>query len=255
MKKFLATVLAALALAACDTGYAPRNYTEDTPRREEPQGEEPQGELPVFEGLAGTKWLWGQSLLEFGETAVRFRAIAPDYPYTVTGGELPEGEAGGGTITGLGDFIINPERDTLEILNYRNNSPATGTGELEGDSRLSYNAVFRRRDPVELTEEYLAELATTTVVGTEWNVGGTGGGSNSDRFKACQWIIFFTGDRLVNQSGDSTQTFVDRYTFDAEERRGWIYYINDFVINPAWTTLHIPSYKQYGHTMDCARVW
>jgi hypothetical protein len=239
-----------------DTGFRiAGTITDDGGTKGDGWEEDEDDSLPAFTGLSGTKWLWGQSLLEFGDTTVRFRGKTPDYTYTVTGGALVEGEDGGGNITVLGDFIINAERDTLEIVNYRNNDPASGTGELEGDSQHRYNAVFHRRNPEALTAEYLAELAVSTVVGTEWNVGGVGGGNNGDRFKNCQWIIFFTGSRVVNQSGDSTQTFVDKYTFNAAKRKGWIYFINDFIIRANWDTLHIPSYKVYGHTMDCARVW
>jgi hypothetical protein len=251
-KKFLLAALAALAIAGCDTDIDPRESSADDETLEEEELDEQQ-DLPAFTVLAGTKWLWGQSLLEFTDSnTVKFRGAGPAYGYTTTG--ITEGAPFGGTITTLGAFTVNADRDTLEIVNYRNNYPATGTGELEGDSQHTYNAVFRRRDPAALTAEYMAELSKKTVVGTEWNVGGVGGGDNGDRFKNCQWIVFFTKDRVVNQSGDSTQTFVDMYTFNSGNRHGWIYFINDFIIRADWDTLHIPSYKVYGHTMDCARV-
>jgi hypothetical protein len=244
------------ALCSCDHESDPRDTLENNSEEQnedDPGEEEIKAGLPTFTGLAGTKWLWGQSLLEFNDNGtVRFRGRAPDYPYTVDGGTLVDGQPGGGAITTLGTFTINAERDTLEILNYRNNAPAEGTGTLEGITK-TYNAVFLRRDPATLTQEFLTELSTSTMVGTEWNVGGVGGGSNGDRFKNCQWIIFFNKTEAVNQSGGGV--FVDTYTFNKEKRRCQIYYINDFIIRSNWDSANTPSYKEYNHAMDYARVW
>jgi hypothetical protein len=230
-----------LCFSSCDLTVPPPVESpqgQDTGESQEPGAE--AGELPAFSGLAGTAWLWGQSLLVFGESTVRFRGRSPDYPYTVSG--LPEGEAGGGAIATLGDFVINAARDTLEIINYRNNGPALN--DITKETKV-FNAVFARKNPEGL-------VIPRTIVGTEWNVGGVGGGSNGDRFKQCQWIIFFNKDELVNQSGGGV--FIDAYTFDGD-RRGWIEYINNFVLTSNWDTMNIPSYKQYGHSMVCARVW
>jgi formylglycine-generating enzyme required for sulfatase activity len=240
------------------TGFRVARTVEDDGGGSTDDGYETEAEdgMPPFTVLAGTKWLWGQSLLEFTETTVRFRGREPSYPYTLSGG-LVEGQPAGGTISTLGAFTIDDNRAVLEILNYRNNYPATGTGDLEGDSQTTYNAVFRRKNPAALTPEYLSELSTRTVVGTEWNVGDAGdmGADNGARFKQSQWIVFFTKDRAVNRSGDSTQTFVDTYRFNKDRRRCDIYYINDFTIYQNWDTAYTESYKQYGHSMSYARVW
>jgi hypothetical protein len=261
IKAIPALAAAVLLLFACAMEVPdPRDDSSDDPVEELPPVEDIPAieELPPFEGLAGTTWLWGQSLLEFnGESGtVRFRGRAPDYNYTLDGGFVA-GQSAGGTITTLGAFTINAERDTLEILNYRGNYPATGTGELEGSPRATYNAEFHRKDPALLTAEFLAELSESTVVGTEWNVGAMGdkGTDNGARFKICQWIIFFTEDEAVNQSGDTTQRFVDTYTFDREKRRCDIYFINDFTIYADWDSAVTQSYKQYNHSMAYARVW
>jgi hypothetical protein len=211
---------------------------------------EPEEALPAFAGLAGTRWLWGQSLLEFAEDTVVFRGDSSrPYGFSLAGGSLREGEEGGGVIDTLGEFTVNAERTLLEILNYRNNGPASN--ELTGETK-TYNAVFRRKDPAALTPGCLAELSVSTVWGTEWNVGGPGGGDNGDRFKDCQWIIFFTQTEAANRSGGGV--FIDAYSFDKAARKGWIYYINDFEIKDNWDTLYIPDYKKYGHDMPCVRV-
>jgi hypothetical protein len=228
-------------------------FSQGDPRDDSEQPElpeEPIEDLPAFTGLADAAWLWGQSLLEFTEDAVIFRGDASrPYAFTISGGSLRDGEEGGGVIDTLGEFTVNAERTVLEILNYRNNGPASD--ELTGETK-TYNAVFRRRDPAVLTPDYLAELSTGTVWGTEWNVGGVGGGDDGERFKDCQWIIFFTQTEAVNQSGGGA--FIDAYTFDKAAREGWIYFINEFEIRDNWDTLYIPSYKKYGHDMPCVRV-
>ena len=240
------------------TGFRTARTVEDDGGASSDDGYEFEAEdgMPAFTVLAGTKWLWGQSLLEFSDSAVIFRGRGPSYSYTLSGG-LTDGQPASGAISTLGAFTINENRTVLEILDYRNNYPATGTGDLEGDSQQTYNAVFRRKNPDALTEEYLQELSTRTVVGTEWNVGAAGdmGASNGARFKDCQWIVFFTKDRAVNQSGDSTQTFVDTYRFNKDRRRCDIYYINDFTVHADWDTAYTASYKQYNHSMSYARVW
>lgn len=236
--------------SACGGYFSQGDPREDSEDQQSGLPEEPEEEeLPAFTGLAGTKWLWGQSLLEFAEDTVVFRGDA-SRPYGFSVGPLEEGGDGEGVIITLGDFIINAERTVLEILNYRNNGPASD--ELTGEKK-TWNAVFRRRDPAVLTPDYLRGLATGTVWGSEWNVGGAGGGDNGERFKDCQWIIFFTRTEAVNRSGGGV--FIDAYTFDKDAQEGWIYFINEFEIRNNWETLYIPSYKIYGHDMACVRVW
>jgi formylglycine-generating enzyme required for sulfatase activity len=203
--------------------------------------------LPEFTGLPGTKWLWGQSLLEFGESAVTFRGDGPAYTYTVS--TMTEGQEGRGTITTLGDFIVNEDRSVLEIVDYRRGGVAIDNRGIHEEK--VYNAVFMRRDPAVLTDEYLDELSVSTLIGTEWNVGGKSGGSNGDRFKNSQWLIFFTKTIAVNRSANYTN--IDEYTFNKTKMRGWIYFINDFILQN-WDNMYIPSYKQYGHDMWCCRV-
>jgi hypothetical protein len=253
MKRRLWCIVPAFFLccfSACG-GYFSQGDPRDDSEQQQPElPEEPVEELPAFTGLAGSTWLWGQSLLEFTEDTVIFRGDASrPYAFTISGGSLTEGEEGGGVIDTLGEFIVNEERTVLEILNYRNNGPASD--ELTGETK-SCNAVFRRRDPAVLTPDYLGELSTATVWGTEWNVGGVGGGDNGDRFKDCQWIIFFTQTEAVNRSGGGV--FIDAYTFDKDAQEGWIYFINEFEIRDNWGTLYIPGYKKYGHDMPCVRV-
>jgi formylglycine-generating enzyme required for sulfatase activity len=214
-----------------------------------PEDEEQIEPLPDFTGLAGTKWLWGQSLLEFAESTVTFRGAGPEYPYTVTGGVLTEGLPGGGVIEVLGTFTINAGRDTLEIIDYRSGGIAIDNRE-KFESKV-YNAVFTRRDPEVLTAEYLEKLSTSTLMGTEWNVGAKSGGANGDRFKNSQWIVFFTRTISVNRSANYTN--IDEYTFNKNSMKGWIYFINNFIL-PNWDNMYIPSYKQYGHDMWCCRV-
>jgi hypothetical protein len=252
MKKIIGCVLffCMLCFFSCDQGYEPINNDDDDYTEEQ---EEEAGELPAFEGLAGTKWLWGQSLLEFDGAHAVFRGDASmPYPYTVSA--MEDGAAGGGTITTLGAFTVNAARDTLEIVNYRTNSGSgsnmmdTADNERRGHSdKPYYNAVFKRKNPETMV------VPTGTMLGTEWNVGST---TNGTRFAASQYIIFFTEDECVNQSGN--YVFVNFWTFDRATRRGWIEYITHgdtkFSINSAWSTLFIASYKEYSHSMDCARV-
>jgi formylglycine-generating enzyme required for sulfatase activity len=216
-----------------------------------PEDEEEQIEtLPAFTGLAGTKWLWGQSLLEFAESTVTFRGTGPQYTYTVT--SMTEGQEGTGTIETQGHFngkfTVNAERTTLEIIDYRNGGTAIDNrGKFE--SKV-YNAVFTRRDPAVLTPEYLEKLSTSTLMGTEWNIP-VGGGTDGTRGKGTQWIIFFTKTVSVNRSANYTN--IDEYTFNKNSMKGWIYFINNFILQD-WDNMYIPVYKQYGHDMRCYRV-
>jgi hypothetical protein len=252
MKQFLVVmgiVMLMVGFSSCDMNIDDED--EDDTRIIEDE-EEVVGELPAFTTLAGTAWLWGQSLLEFDETHVVFRGDATKH-YTYTVSALVDGEEGSGTITTLGDFTLNAERDTLEIVNYRNNSGSganmmdVADNERRGHSNKPfYNAVFTRKNP-----DTMVVPTASTMVGTEWNVGGDG-----TRFSAGQYIIFFTEDECVNQSGN--YLFVNFYTFDKTKGSGWIEYITNgdtnFSINPAWSSMYIPSYKQYPHSMDCGRV-
>jgi formylglycine-generating enzyme required for sulfatase activity len=208
--------------------------------------EETIEDLPPFTGLAGTKWNWGQSLLEFTETnTVIFRGAGPEYSYTVT--SMEEGQEGGGNIDTLGDFKVNAERNVLEIIDYRKGGEAVDN--RTGEKRV-FNAVFKRRDPAVLTPEYLAELYISTLMGTEWNIP-VGGGTDGTRFKGNQWIIFFEKKITVNRSANVTN--IDDYTFNKNKMRGWIYFINDFILRD-WDNMYIPVYKQYGHDMSAHRV-
>ncbi|MDR1902154.1 MAG: hypothetical protein LBQ88_07745 [Treponema sp.] len=237
MKKilFLATaifiILSALLFTGCPQQTDPRGGGPIVPEKEEPEDDYDPG---ILTGLSGTKWLWGASLLEFDEDSAVFRRN-PDYPpysYTVDMGNKT------GVITILGNFTLSEDFKTLEIINYRNNTP--------NDRNKTYNAVFRIQNPEgEIT-------IPDTVVGTEWNVGYDSGGSG-ERFLPCQWIIFFTKTESVNQSGSGV--FVDAYTYDSETKTGWIYFINDFELLENGAKLYIPSYKQYGHDMTSARVY
>jgi hypothetical protein len=233
------SLLCLLSFSACQSDYDFQGYPDQSEgiRREFQLSQVTRRELPPFQGLAGTKWLWGQSLLEFTENAtVIFRGIGPEYPYTVTG--VTEGAAFKGTIEDFGPtdmpdtaFTVNADRTELELINYRNN----GAG---------YNAVFTREDPATLV------IPEDTVWGTEWNIP-VGGGTDGTRFKGAQWIIFFTEKTALNRSANYTN--IDDYTFDYENMRGWIYYINDFILKD-WDNMYIPEYKQYGHDMWCFRV-
>jgi formylglycine-generating enzyme required for sulfatase activity len=207
--------------------------------------DEPIEPLPPFTGLAGTKWLWGQSLLEFTESAAIFREDASQ-PYTYTVTSMTDGEAGRGAITTLGDFTVNAERSVLEILDYRKGGVAIDNRKIYEEK--VYNAVFMRRDPAVLTQEYMTALSTSTLVGTEWDVGG---GADGARNQSTQWIVFFTKTIAVNRSANFTN--IDDYTFNKTRMRGWIYFINDFILKN-WDNLYIPVYKQYGHDMNCYRV-
>jgi hypothetical protein len=235
------SILCLLWLSACQMEhYGPKDYPYQVPASNHQELSSIEGlgpkELLPFTGLAGTKWLWGQSLLEFTEESAIFRGIGPEYHYTVT--DVTEGEALKGMILGFGptdmpdtSFTVNADGTELELINYRNN----GAG---------YNAVFVREDPATLV------IPEDTVWGTEWNIP-VGGGTDGTRFKGTQWIIFFTEKTALNRSANYTN--VDAYTFDYENMRGWIYYINDFILRD-WDNMYIPDYKDYHHDMVCYRV-
>lgn len=229
----------ALALGACELDAGGNDSQPDGQADTEEDGLN----LPPFTALPGSIWRWGQSVLEFTEDAVIYRGdIALPYAYTVE--TMEANAAGSGSIATLGDFTVNAERTILELLNYRNNYQGPPS-DPAGITR-PYNAVFKRKNPGALV------IPAATLVGTEWNVGGQGGGDDGGRFKQCQWIIFFTATEAVNQSGGGV--FMDAYTFDPATNRGWIQFINNFQIQDNGETMYIPSYKQYGHDMYCARV-
>lgn len=229
IKKQITLLLAMLVLlmffTACPQQNDPRGGEPFRPGTDKPEGSYDPGLLST---LAGTKWLWGASLLEFNDDTAIFRQNQ-DIPYAYT----EDMTARTGVIITLGNFVISENFKTLEIIDYRNNTP--------NDKNTTYNAVFVIQDPQ-------AEITIPdTVVGAEWNLHESG-----ERFLACQWIIFFNETEALNQS--SGGVFVDEYTYDSTTKRGWIYFINDFEILENGNKLYIPSYKQYGHDMSCVRV-
>jgi hypothetical protein len=189
-------------------------------------------EYAPYTGLSGTKWLWGTSLLEFGDTEVVFRENR-SYPYSAV-----DPETGIGVIQTLGSYKISEDTMTLEIMNYRNSQTNLN---LEENEDKEYNAVFTRQKigPV--------RIPANTLVGTEWNLG-----DNGEPFLGVQWIIFLTETTVLNQSASGV--FVDDYTYNTTTKKGWIYFINNFEIRDKGETLYIVNYKGYGHTMTCTRV-
>jgi hypothetical protein len=238
----LALCFWALLFTACPPG------VENAP--ELPQqaggGEETPGEdkgPPPFTGLEGTVWLWGQSALEFRGAAAVFRQDeSQPYPWELDA-PLAEGAAGSGSIAALGRFTIDPSRETLALAAYRSRG-AAAVADAGGNSHPYPGAVFKRKNPGALV------IPNNTVTGTEWNVGYQS--DSVERFAPCQWIIFFTGDLALNQSGGGV--FQDAYTYNPETQKGWIEFINNFQIQDNGNRLYIPSYKQYGHGMICYRV-
>ncbi|MDR1909444.1 MAG: hypothetical protein LBQ35_05980 [Spirochaetaceae bacterium] len=217
----LLAVLLGFCIAGCGMEVIPSNNPlEDY---EEDEQEDFDFVSTVSEtGLPGTQWLWGASLLEFGEDTVTFRENH-QYSYTV------DLENRTGAIATLGSFTLSEDYKILEILDYRSNG-------------LGYNGVFKLRKP-----GTTAPVSSTTLVGTEWNLGYSG-----ESFLNVQWIIFFTATEALNQSGGGV--FIDDYTYNSKTKRGWIYFINNFEILEKGERLYIPSYKQYGHDMTCTRV-
>lgn len=206
---------------------------------------------PEFTGLAGTKWLWGQSLLEFDETAAVFRRdVSAPYPWHLNT-PLVDGAEAVVAVDTLGNFTLSAGRLTLEIINYR------ASGDAAYTPSPSYTAVFTRKNPEALV------IPGDTLVGTEWNVGYDTAARN-ERFAECQYIIFF-GEAVpspgvhaepknsINRSGGGF--FYDSYNYNhANARKGEIEFIGRFTINADGSELFIPSYKEYGHSMTCYRV-
>jgi hypothetical protein len=171
--------------------------------------------------LVGTYWRWGTSLVSFvsGDTLV-YRTTEYSYIYNSA--------KKSGTIDILGDFAI--EGETLTMLDYKyygsTKYPALGT---------KVAVPFNRQD------DNWAPDIDTTVLGTEWIDGPLG-----------QWIIFIN-DEIIFQ-GSSSQVFLDPYTYNAPERRGWIYFLNDFIINESGTCITLVSFKNNNHAADFWRA-
>jgi hypothetical protein len=233
---FAAVLLFSLfGVSGCDLYDAQQNPINMDTEEEYPVDDYDPG---VLSNLAGTKWLWGSSLLEFTDTTAIFRRnqTIPPYAYRL---DMVNKK---GSMDVMGEFIISDDYKFLEIVNYRSNTP--------NDKGVPYNAIFRILRPGNL-------VFPDTLVGTEWNVDWNSGGKG-ERFQDCQWIIFFTKTEALNFSGDpvgNVYHFVHDYTYNRESKTGNIAFIgNDFEVLEDGKKLYIPDYKNYHHGMTCTRV-
>jgi hypothetical protein len=172
--------------------------------------------------MVGTYWRWGTSLMDFSSSSTMvYRSTQYDYVYSDVSKK--------GVITTLGEFSIDEENGILTVIDYK------GYGAKYTSLGRKVAIEFNRQD-----DDTTPDI-DTTMLGTEWVEG-----------PIAQWIMFINDDIIYQ--GSSSAIFLDPYNYNPGQRNGWIYFLNDFVINDNGSVLTCLSFKTYNHTAAFKRA-
>jgi hypothetical protein len=161
--------------------------------------------------LVGTKWRWGNSLLEFTKpNKVLLRNKTYTYVY--------ESEPNAGNVAGLGAFSVGGS-DTARIISFP---------EYKKDAGPDYDFAVEFAEQLTDTNVTLND----TLAGTEWYWESIYGG----------YLTFLTDTKIAGSSAT--------YTYNPGERQGKMDVFGNFLVTNNDTHITFTNIKGYGHTAE-----